>query len=286
MTIMNILAPLTGGQSDEAVMRNAFAASKPVGGHVRALFVRPDPAQAMPYFGDEMVPSIVQEIVDTSRRASDKAATAARDVVTRTAQEAGAQLVETPAPGNTVSFREIQGYFADCVARVAQLADLVVFGPLKDGGRPGMTEAFEAVLVETGRPALLSSGTPPGDFAGRIAIGWNASREGAHAISAALPYLTQAKAVEILTVRSGSVEPPPNGDVLEYLQLHGVHAGVRVVDAGDRGIGQALLDSAGEGHADLLVAGSYGRRRLREIFAGGVMRQILNQATLPLFLMR
>jgi nucleotide-binding universal stress UspA family protein len=59
-----------------------------------------------------------------------------------------------------------------------------------------------------------------------------------------------------------------------------------VVDAGDRGIGQALLDSAGERHAVLLVARSYGRRRLREIFAGGVMRQILNQATLPLFLMR
>ena len=52
MAYVKILAPLTGGTRDAAVLAAAFAAAAPFKAHVIALFVRPDPAEAMPFFGE------------------------------------------------------------------------------------------------------------------------------------------------------------------------------------------------------------------------------------------
>ena len=72
MTIGKILAPLTGGTRDATVLASAFAAAKPFNAHVIALFVRPDPAQAMPFFGEGMSGPMVEEIVDVAKDAADK----------------------------------------------------------------------------------------------------------------------------------------------------------------------------------------------------------------------
>ena len=64
MTIKLVLAPLTGGKRDALTLANAFAAAAPLDAHVRALFVRPDPTEALPFFGDEVAPAMAGEIVD------------------------------------------------------------------------------------------------------------------------------------------------------------------------------------------------------------------------------
>ncbi len=199
MTIKNILAPLTGGKRDGLVLASAFGAAEPFKAHVRALFVRPDPTQAMPFFGDEVVPAMAEEIVEVSRDVADAASAAAQAALNAAAAAAEFETVEAPAPGPTASFFEMQGHFADCIARAGRLADLIVFGPLKEADRPGLTEAFEAALLKTGRPVLLGSEAQQKDFS-RIAIGWSGSVASAHATSAALPYLAKAKFVQIITV--------------------------------------------------------------------------------------
>lgn len=286
MAVVKILAPLTGGARDAVVLASAFAAAKPFHAHVVALFIRPDPTEAMPFFGEGVSGAVVQEIVDAAREAADEASTEARKTVQSEASRAEVRVVDGPmvADAVTVSFSDVQGNFADRVTHAARLADLIVFGPLSESDKPGLAEAFEAALLETGRPVLLTAQALRRDFMRRVIVGWDASITSSRAVTAALPFLTAADSVEVLTVKEGDEPGPSCADVCEYLKLHGVRATSRVADAGGRAIADALLAEAAVGGAGLLVIGGYGHGRLREIFFGGVTKQVVSDAELPLFL--
>lgn len=285
MSYAKVLAPLTGGTRDTNVLASAFAAAKPFHAHVVALFVRPDPTEAMPFFGEGVSGVVVQEIIDAAKQAADRAAEGAQATLKAAASEAGVTIIDAPARRDvaTVSWREVQGNFADQVTQASRLSDLVVFGPLGADEKPGLSEAFEATLLETGRPVLLTAQVPPKNFARRIAVGWDGSATCARAVTAAMPYLEKAEAVEILTVSQGG---PAEGvsEVTEYLSLHGVSCSERSVEAGQKPIGEVLLESASGTGAGLLVLGGYGHRRLRQMFFGGVTRHVVSHAVLPLFL--
>ena len=284
MSYAKIVAPLTGGTRDATVLASAFASAKPFHAHVIALFVRPDPSEAMPFFGEGVSGVVVQEIIDAAKEAADKAAEVARATLMKAAGEAGVAVIDAPARRDvtTASWREVQGNFADQVAQASRLADLVVFGPLAAGDKPGLTEAFEAALLETGRPVLLTAQVPPKNFARRVAIGWDASVPCARAVTAAMPYLRDAESVELLCVGNGGAENLD--EVREYLNLHGIASTAREIDAGTRLVGEVLLESASKSGAGLLVLGGYGHTWLRQMFFGGVTRHVVSHAELPLFI--
>jgi nucleotide-binding universal stress UspA family protein len=281
-----ILVPLTGAQRDQAVLAGAFEAARLFGAHLEALFVRPDPVEAMPFYGEGMSSAVVQEIMDVSKTAAGKASRQARAFLEIAARQSDAAIVESPQRGTgaTASFREVEGNFSDQVTLAARLADLVVFGSVREDDRPGLSDAFDTTLIETGRPVLLISGTDAPKLSSKISIAWNASVASAHAISAALPFLAKAAAVEILTVKRGTTQPGPVDDVVAYLRLHGITATSRVVDGAGRAIADVLLDAAKSGGSGLLVAGGYGHSRLRDLFMTGVTKRVVAHAAIPCFL--
>jgi nucleotide-binding universal stress UspA family protein len=286
MSIVKILAPLTGGVRDGAVLSTAFAAAKPFNAHVAALFVRPDATEAVPFYGESVSASVMQEIADASKKAADSAIGTARASLIAAAQAAGAEVLAAPEKRDAVSasLREVTGNFADQVTLAARLSDLVVFGALKEGDRPGLTEAFEATLLETGRPVLLSPQAAGATFCKKIALAWNESVASAHAATAALPFLKCAESVEILCVTRGKDDPIDSGELKAYLTLHGIAATERSVEGGNRAVGDVLLEEAVKGGAGMLAAGGYGHSRLREMFFSGVTRRVVSQITLPVFL--
>lgn len=286
MSFVKILAPLTGGSRDAIVLASAFAAARPFGAHVAALFVRPDATEAVPFFGDGVSATVVQEIAEAAKVAADAAVKLARATLENTAKAAGVQIVDQQRKSETVtaSFREVLGNFADQVTLASRLSDLVVFGPLREGDRPGLTEAFEATLLETGRPVLLSSNPAQPTFCKKIALAWNESVASAHAVTAALPFLKCAESIEILCVSRSQDEPIDSSELRTYLGLQGIEAAERVVEAGNRVVGDVLLEEAVKAKAGLLVAGGYGHSRLREMFFSGVTRHVVSHAEITLFL--
>ncbi len=286
MSIIKILAPLTGGPRDEIVLAAAFAAAKPFNAHVEALFVRPDPVEAMPFYGEGMSSAVVQEIMDASKSASGKASQAASAALAIAAEGCGATVLASPQQRGCVSgsYREVQGNFADCVTLAARLSDLVVFGPLKEGDRPGLSEAFQATLIETGRPIFLVSQPPRPDFYKAIAVGWNGSMASAHAVTASLPFLKLASRIDILTVKQANSEPIAVDELKAYLELRGIQSSERQLDGGTRAVADVLVDAAVKSGAGMLVAGGYGHSRLRELFITGVTRRVVAQADIPCFL--
>ena len=96
MTFVKILAPLTGGARDNAVLASAFAAAKPFNAHVAALFVRPDATEAVPFYGESVSANVMQEIADASKKAADEAIKVAKASLQAAAKEAGASVQDAP----------------------------------------------------------------------------------------------------------------------------------------------------------------------------------------------
>lgn len=171
-------------------------------------------------------------------------------------------------------------------AREAYDCDLVVLG-----GAVGDTveavsphEYFAAVLFESGCPVLV---VPPRCDPvlpmRRVAIAWQPTRECARAVRDALPLLLAAKAVDVLAIDEGrGIDAEPSGRrLIAHLRRHGVEAAWVARAAGENTVAGQLLEFARRSGAHLLVAGGYGHSRLREWALGGVTRELLIAADLP-----
>jgi nucleotide-binding universal stress UspA family protein len=71
----------------------------------------------------------------------------------------------------------------------------------------------------------------------------------------------------------------------QRLKWHGISVETRSLARSSRPLAQKLTSAAIDLHADLLVVGAYGHRRLREVVFGGVTQSLLEQASIPVFMM-
>ena len=70
-----------------------------------------------------------------------------------------------------------------------------------------------------------------------------------------------------------------------HLQWHGLKCETLHVEPRGRDAYDAALEAARAAGADLLVAGAYGHSRLREVVFGGFTEGLLEDASLPVFVL-
>jgi nucleotide-binding universal stress UspA family protein len=227
-----------------------------------------DPALLNPFF---------EELRARAREAADK---------TREVFEYATRL-----RGVSAEWREMpEGLDADPAVH-ARYADLTILGQLDpDGGEADtILPRPEHVTLASGRPILVIPYAGSFPNAGRRAvIGWNASREAARAVNDALPLLTAAEIVTVLTIdpREGprAHGELPGADISLHLARHGVRAEIERTVSADLPVGEVLLSRAADLGADLLVMGAYGHSRARELLLGGATRSLLRSMTLPVLM--
>ena len=108
------------------------------------------------------------------------------------------------------------------------------------------------------------------------------------------PFLTRAESVTILHVgpwkiRGGGIivsaqDGRSRTQVREYLLPHGISATEQIFERAAKNTGEALLETAFEGRAGLLVMGGYGHSHLRETMFGGVTAHVRWRAELPVLM--
>ena len=292
MSLAKLLAVIDGGSGSEAAVVAALDLGRRFSARVELLHVEVDPESAVPRVGEGMSGAAVEQLVQSLRAESERRRTQARELYEKHCVAASLNVVEphaVSAPGTfAVCFRSLVGREVDEVLHFGRLSDLTVIARPSAEEEGGLTTTFDAALFDSGRPVLLVPGAPAADLGTAVAIAWDRSCEAARAVGAALPLLTAASKVVILTARemageSGSeVEP---SELATYLALHGVDARTWAFIPGPGSLGGALLEEAGKAEANLLVMGAYGHSRLREMVLGGVTRSILADADMPVFLM-
>ena len=181
----------------------------------------------------------------------------------------------------------------EVAASEAACADLcVVAGVAADDLDAGVVRTFViTLLLASGRPLLMVPPRcrlpmPPS----RVVLAWKPCAEAARAMHNAMPLLVGADSVDVVIVEDEADEPgagstfPQERQLEAHLEHHGVRPTIIRYAGSERSAGATILAHAAKVDAQLLVAGGYGHSRLREWVMGGVTRELLARATLPVFL--
>jgi nucleotide-binding universal stress UspA family protein len=140
--------------------------------------------------------------------------------------------------------------------------------------------ALDAAVFTKGQPVLAVPADWAGGFGRHLAIGWRDTASARQALQAASPWLEQAEHVSVVSVGREDAAWPGRS----VLDLPATRVSYHSIDPKGRDESVVLLATVAEQGADGLVMGAYRRSRLMEWMLGGVTREVLHRATLPLLL--
>jgi len=284
MSYRKILVPVFGSVNDRPAIQAAFGLGRQFGAHVEALFIRLDPVRAIPYgyVGTDLSGYSAQYAIESAIKAADEAQKIAVESFNKSVEKYGIELKDKPGARTdaTTHLKVVQGDFAEEIERESRLCDLIVFGPT-DGevGHENIREGFEATLLSGSRPVLFVPGAPPENPGQRVAIAYDGSAAAAHAVTAAMPFLSRAKSVHSFEITAAGGKSESLADLHDYLALRGIDVVEHMVAPGPKPTGEALALAVQAQHCDLLVLGGYGHSRIREFVLGGVTRHILRHGS-------
>lgn len=142
----------------------------------------------------------------------------------------------------------------------------------------------EAVLLNSGRPMLMVPHVHVGPLQlERVLICWDGGRPAARAVHDAMPFLHNAKVIDVVAVNEAgsTVSEVSAAALISHLARRDISVGVQQLSAEASNIHNAILSLAADKSTDLIVMGGYGHSRLRELILGGVTRGILESLTVP-----
>ena len=181
--------------------------------------------------------------------------------------------------------REIGGTFAeaaDILGATARLSDLTIVSQTEPTGAAYDNLMPQEILFRSGGPVLIVPHTFHGALnVGRIGILWDGGRLAARALRDAMPLISAANALTILTVNeSVSAEASPSRLQARLASL-GLPAKAISLQADHSDIQPMILSAAADEGLELLVMGGYGHSRLKETILGGVTRDMFRSMTVP-----
>jgi nucleotide-binding universal stress UspA family protein len=270
--IKDIVLALEVGSSRDAARDYAISVAATFDAHLAAIGF--DYAPVLPPV--DTVSAIPSDILDAEREANRKAASDAiarfEEAARLAAVSAESRLVEASVSGAT-----------KVLGTIARTFDLSVVGQAEPKSmRDNLM--IEGALFDSGRPVLV---VPYIQRAGlkldRVMVCWDGSRNAARAINDAMPFLSRAKAVDVVTISAGKDKSGKikGVDIAQHLARHGLNVELRRINAGDVDVANVILSDAADRDADFIVMGGYGHSRLREFVLGGATRGILSSMTVP-----
>ncbi|EIE53114.1 universal stress protein [Salipiger aestuarii] len=277
MGYKTILTVVTDQSLAQSTIGHAAAVARDCDAHLDVLCFGVDRTQTGYYYAGANA-MVLQE---TLSRATDEAKTLAascRDILGRiecrwAVEEGVAQLADI---GRHVAGR-------------ARYADLVVL-PKPYGKDRGveLEPVTEGALFDGQASVLIvpedtvATSTPK-----RVVIGWNESNEALRSVRAALPVLKTAESVHVVVIdppQHGPNRSDPGGALSQFLARHGAKPEIDVLSKTMPRVSEVLRRHVQDVDAEMVVMGAYGHSRFREAILGGATRNMLEQATVPVFL--
>lgn len=171
------------------------------------------------------------------------------------------------------------------LAETAHGHDIIVMGGVAEGQ---LGDEFavrpDVVALRSGRPVLIV----PANYASpsiveTALVAWDGKRAAARALADAMHILGTKEKVTLLVISDdpGSVNV---SEILRLLDDHRVPAELLVRAAGPGGVGRTILDACAETGSRLLVMGAYEHSKFAQDLLGGVTRDILENAQLPVLM--
>jgi nucleotide-binding universal stress UspA family protein len=283
-----ILVPATGRDADVPVFRTAAGMASATGGHVLFLHVRLDVQRmaASVAASDVGGTTALSDVLQNLEQVATKTEARAREQVLAFCKEEKLTLADySPLAERPSATWQVQtGDEARVIAAYGRAADVTVLDRRRTNGTADL-HMLQTVLLDSGRPILITPDRPPRHIGRRVAIAWKDTPEAARAVAFALPWLAAAERVIIVSVEEDARTSDAACERLrQALIWHNPTTMLRHVTPNGRDPAEALLTAVGAQNADLLVMGGYGHSRLREVVFGGVTRHVLQAADVPVLM--
>jgi nucleotide-binding universal stress UspA family protein len=273
--IKDLVVNLTESEGRDVAGPYAIAIAEAFDAHVAAVAFSYDPIIPPTIMG-----GIPASLIDEQRAENDKAAADAIARFDAAAKRSGisfeSRVMNAGVPGA-----------ADTFGAIARRFDLAVIAQAEPDKLAPEEVIVEGALFGSGRPVIVVPYIQKGGMKlDRVMVAWDASRSAARAVADAMPFLTKAKAIDVVMVAS---ERPKSdeiagADIAHHLARHGLKVDVKRIVATDTDVANTLLSHAADAAADFIVMGGYGHSRLREFVLGGATRGILSSMTVPVLM--
>ncbi|HLZ64699.1 MAG TPA: universal stress protein [Aliidongia sp.] len=282
MSIRSVLVPILP-QCEPAPMLNAgLQLARRFGGHLDALFIRPDPADAfaaIPNFA--LAERVTLEEVEEAGRQLGRAAHERFEH-----WRAATMLIDGMPPAGTAvptTWCERVGAIETELPDRGRLSDLIVLH-YPTHHVHGSERLFTAATFSTGRPVLLVRHAIAHDLLNHVLIAWNGGLEATRAVAAAMPLLEAAKSVTVFTAPMHGGAPECGVSLGDALARHGIQSQQTWAHRNDPDVGASLLRAASERGASLIVMGAQNHSRLLTALFGGVTRHVLKEGGLAVLM--
>ncbi|MBT4934938.1 MAG: universal stress protein [Rhodospirillaceae bacterium] len=285
MSIKTILVPIDGTEVSRTALDAALLLGRDLAAHVDVLHVATDPKDAVPLLGEGMSAAIIEEMIQLAEReATERTARAEAMFEDARARFELATQASPPAGENgSALLVKTTGREDVLCAEKGRLVDMVVTARPTEQSDASLAMTINAAIFETGRPVLIAPPHLPETIGKKIAISWNGSAEASCAVAAAIPLITRAESVTVLTAENDKTSSAVAAELVAYLAWHGVSADSRNLPGGSQ-VGEVLLEDCKSIGADLLVMGAYTHSRMRQLILGGVTKHVLANAGLPVLM--
>lgn len=277
MSIKTILAVLNSPEAADSVIETGVALSRKYGAHLIAIYAEA-PEQVFIYAPMEIPdPSAILALQEA---ADQRAKTIETKFISVTEREGISHEWR--------KFRGTGGYSSAGVVDSARSADLVLCPQFDENTSGAQRADIEVLIFECGRPVIMVPyiQTAPKPIE-RVLIAWNGSREAARAVFDAMPFLLEAKEVEILSVDAredmNQSADFAGSELGVTLARHGIKVNANNIESGGNPVGAVIENRTSDFSADLLVMGAYTHSRIRERIFGGATKTLLgSMSTLTL----
>jgi nucleotide-binding universal stress UspA family protein len=261
-----ISAPVSGAKGEALALDLAAQIAQSFEARLNVLFTPPDPAELAPWLGEGFMGTVQMSALDNLKAAADEAEGAAR-----------AQFAALAYADKT--FTALDSPVWQDLAMETRLSDLVVFCDASAKGQGLLSEAFQQVLMEERAGVFIAR--KPFDMGGTAVVAWDGKEPSSRAARRAVALLKKASNVVVVGAPTGDA-PADLNRLADYYAAHGIRASVESFAKGD--ILQQLIDANERHKADYMVAGAFGRSRLREFAFGGTTRALLQTTQLNLYM--
>lgn len=199
----------------------------------------------------------------------------------KVAQEININISEESSKKNAFAMLKIrEGIRSSLIEQESKFCDLVIAAAPPSGVT---TATFETAVLKSGKSVLMFPRILRKFSLDSIIIGWNNSTEASRAVTSSIELLKHAQRVHIVSSPEYVQDSEIMKNLISYLQEHGIDASYEIVKT-TRVPGQALLNAALDGNFDMIVAGAYGHKGLKELMFGGATRYLLEKSTIPIFM--
>lgn len=261
-----ISVPVSGSAGEDVTLGLAAMIAGGFQAQLNVLFAPPDPAELAPWLGEGFMGTVQISTLDTLKQAAEES-----ELVARTQFGALAYANKT--------FASLASPVWQDMATETRLSDLVVFGDASAKGQGLLSEAFQQVLMEERAGVFVARSAF--DLGGTAVVAWDGKEPSSRAARRAVPLLKKAARIVIVGAPVGD-NPADLTRLAGYYEAHGLTVDIDQLAKGE--IMPLLCDACERHGADYMVAGAFGRSRLREFAFGGTTRALLYNTHLNLYM--